>query len=168
MEHSQLRGGMVSALPPCCWTQNIHMDTDTQPLVLCCSYSVCYVQTILINQSFFLKNWNVRHLTKILRYVAIKEVVHSSLGWVENAANSCQSYTEATHCPLTGFTSSSCSVVLRQRAVLLKVVSTCWSSSILSDVFIQLLAAACKLAVTGSSCKWVGIPQWLLGMSLFP
>lgn len=30
-------------------------DADTQLLVLCCSYFVCYVQTILINQSFFFK-----------------------------------------------------------------------------------------------------------------
>lgn len=57
-ERSQLRGEMGPALPPCCWTQNIHTPKHRhwhtpQLLVLCCSYSVCYVQTILINQSFF-------------------------------------------------------------------------------------------------------------------
>lgn len=58
LERSQLRGETGPALPPCCWTRDIHTTKHThwhtpQLLVLCCSYSVCYVQTILINQSFF-------------------------------------------------------------------------------------------------------------------
>ncbi len=123
------------ALPPCCWTQNIHTTKHrhwhtSQLLVLCCSYSVCYVQTILINQSFcFFFKWRVFSSTMKMAFMISvtllrREVEFSKASWAQ----------AAWHCP-----------VLRSDILSLSIIALRTKTRVWSRVITVLLTEACRL-----------------------